>query len=383
MTHVAVVAPRFPPDVGGLEYYAFRTAVALREAGHQVTVISTHPERGTLRGAHAGLPVIRLGTSILISNTPIGWGWFRQLRALFHDLEVDVVNAHAPVPYLADVAVAAAGRRPTILTYHAGSMVKGVGGPVDALLRGYERVVLPRVFARATRLVAVSPIALTAARAEASIIPPGVDTRTFVPVLSDRRDPSILFAGRIETQSRWKGLHVLLEAVPAVAERVPGLTVDVVGDGDLLAEMQELASRLGIAERISWHGRLGHGDLARLMRRAGVTVLPSLTEAESFGMTLVEAMACRCPVVGSRVGGVPFVIRDRVDGLLVPPGDAAALARAIGEVLGDPVLAARLGAAGREAAVDRWDWSHHAQATVAEVAAVVQSAGSSGTATLR
>ena len=95
-----------------------------------------------------------------------------------------------------------------------------------------------------------------------------------------------------------------------------------------------------------------------------MTVLPSLTESESFGMTLVEAMASGCPVVGSAVGGIPFVVRDDVDGLLVPPGDAGALADALAGVLTDPARAAALGAAGREAARARWDWSRQEDRTI-------------------
>ena len=114
----------------------------------------------------------------------------------------------------------------------------------------------------------------------------------------------------------------------------------------------------------SWHGQVSHRDLPRYYQRAGVTVLPSLTESESFGMTLVEAMASGCPVVGSDVGGIPFVIRDKVDGLLVPPGDAKALADALAAVLTDPARAADLGAAGREAAQARWDWSRQEDRTI-------------------
>ena len=94
-----------------------------------------------------------------------------------------------------------------------------------------------------------------------------------------------------------------------------------------------------------------------------MTVLPSLTESESFGMTLVEAMACGCPVVGSDVGGIPFVVRDGVDGLLVPPGDPAALADALAGVLTDPARAAPSGRRprGRPA---RWDWSRQEDRTI-------------------
>ena len=102
----------------------------------------------------------------------------------------------------------------------------------------------------------------------------------------------------------------------------------------------------------------------RAYQEASVVVLPSLTEAESFGMTLVEAMACGRPVVGSRVGGIPGVVRDGVDGLLVPPGDAPALAEALRRLLTDEELGATMGAEGRRAAESTWDWRHSTGTTL-------------------
>jgi glycosyltransferase involved in cell wall biosynthesis len=75
-------------------------------------------------------------------------------------------------------------------------------------------------------------------------------------------------------------------------------------------------------------------------------------------------MATGCPVVGSNIGGIPFVIRDNVDGVLVPPGDASALADGLAGVLTDPSRAAALGAAGREAALARWDWGRQEERTI-------------------
>ncbi|MFF5939048.1 glycosyltransferase, partial [Streptomyces sp. NPDC012508] len=92
------------------------------------------------------------------------------------------------------------------------------------------------------------------------------------------------------------------------------------------------------------------------MRNAAVLVLPSLTAAESFGMVLVEAMACATPVVGSDAGGIPYVIADKITGLIVPHGNPKALATACERVLRDGELADRLGAAGRQRAVERYAW---------------------------
>jgi glycosyltransferase involved in cell wall biosynthesis len=203
------------------------------------------------------------------------------------------------------------------------------------------------------------------ATGRAHVIPPGVDTRLFTPPESNAwRAARVLYVGRIERTSRWKGLHVLVDSLVRLAELVPDVQLDVVGDGDDVPHLQAQAARLGVADRIDWHGSVPHAELPRFYRNAAVTVLPSLTEAESFGMTLVEAMASGSPVVGSAIGGIPFVVRDGVDGVLVAPGDPTALADALSTVLTDPVLAAELGAAGRRSAESRWDWTHQREQTI-------------------
>jgi glycosyltransferase involved in cell wall biosynthesis len=361
---VALVTPRFPPEVGGMENYVGWVAETLRDRpGFEVTVISTGPTRHTSETSWKGIRVIRLGTLLTLSNTPVNPRWWVQVRRILTDLDVDVVNAHAPVPGMADVA-AYTSPVPVVLTYHAGSLVKG-GHPVDGLLRGYERRVLPRVFARCAGLVAVSPVSMAYATGRAHVIPPGVDTRLFTPPESSAsREARVLYVGRIERTSRWKGLQVLLDSLVRLAELVPDVQLDVVGDGDDVPHLQAQAARLGVADRIDWHGSVPHAELPRFYRNAAVTVLPSLTEAESFGMTLVEAMASGSPVVGSAIGGIPFVVRDGVDGVLVAPGDPTALADALSTVLTDPVLAAELGAAGRRSAESRWDWTHQREQTI-------------------
>ncbi len=192
----------------------------------------------------------------------------------------------------------------------------------------------------------------------AQLVPPGVDCERFVPPIDGvQRARRVLYVGRVERTSRWKGLHVLVDALPCLRKLVPGVRLEVVGAGDDVPLLQARAAQRGVAESIDWVGQVDHRDLPRRYQRAGVTVLPSLTEAESFGMTLVEAMASGCPVVGSDVGGIPYVVRDGVDGLLVPPGDSRALSDGLAAVLSDPARASALGAAGREAALTRWDWS--------------------------
>jgi glycosyltransferase involved in cell wall biosynthesis len=358
---VAVVAPYYPPKVGGVENYAARIARAVAEdPGLRPVVITTRLSGlRTTVSVEDGVQVVRLGAWLRLSNTPLSPLWPFQLRRWLRRTGAEVVNAHAPVPGLADLAVAVSGRRPAVLTYHAGSMHKGEPGSgfADRLIGAYERRVLPRVFRRARVLVAVSPVSLAAGQPHAVEITPGVDTERFTPgAPASQRPRTVLYVGRMDRSSAWKGVDVLVRAFAELAADVPGARLRLVGGGDAVQDHLRLAAELGVADRVEAAGELTGQALADAVRTAAVAVLPSRTEAESFGMVLVEAMACGTPVVGSAVGGIPHAVADGETGLLVPPGDPAALAAACRKLLADGELADRLGAAGRLRAEQRFAW---------------------------
>ncbi len=363
---VAEVTPYYPPSVGGLERYTHRVAQALRDdPGFEVVVITTGTTRRTETTVEDGITVVRLAPWFTLSNSPVSGWWPMQLRRLLREHRIDVVHAHAPTPYLADVACYSSGGRPVALTYHSGSLLKGTGGAVDALLRRYERHVLPRVTARADRVLVVSQVCLPHEAGRRESAPPGVDTSEFVPA-DPPGAPVVLYVGRMQRTSRWKGVQVLVEAFARIAADAPEARLRLVGDGDDVPDLREQAAAAGLADRVELTGPLHGDDLVRAYQQACVVCLPSLTESESFGMTLVEAMACGRPVVASDVGGMPEVVRDGVDGLLVPPGDASALGDALLRLLDSPDERERLGSNGRDAAETTWDW-RHTTATTLEV----------------
>jgi glycosyltransferase involved in cell wall biosynthesis len=352
---VAVVAAYYPPRVGGVERYAERIACELRDSDDLRPVVITSGAAGrTEVEVRDGVPVVRLPRWFCVSNTPVNPSWVFAVRQVLRRYDVDVVNTHAPVPFLADVAVLVAGGRPVVHTYHAGSMVKHVGR-VDGVIRAYEKAILPRVFRRADALVASSPASLAHRVPGSRIITPGVDTDVFSP---DGRPHgnTLLYVGRLDRTSAWKGVDVLLEAFAAVASKHPRARLRIVGSGDALDDHRVHARVLGIAQRVEFTGQLAAGDLVRAYREARMLVLPSRTESESFGMTLIEAMACGRPVVGSAVGGIPSVVEDGRTGLLVPPGDTGALAAACTRLLADDELCAELGARGRHRAETTYAW---------------------------
>jgi glycosyltransferase involved in cell wall biosynthesis len=166
----------------------------------------------------------------------------------------------------------------------------------------------------------------------------------------------VLTVGRMVAQ---KGYDILLEAIPAVLERTPNAHFIWAGDGPLHGELHASRAALGVAANLHLLGR--RRDVPALMAAADLFVLPS--RFEGFPLSVLEAMSAALPVVGTRVCGSSEAIVDGVSGQLVPPEQPAALAAAISEVLAQPTLAARWGAAGRELVYKRFSASRMARET--------------------
>ncbi|SDF31138.1 glycosyltransferase [Limimaricola pyoseonensis] len=155
-------------------------------------------------------------------------------------------------------------------------------------------------------------------------------------------DDRLLFVGRLAAV---KGVPVLLQALAAARRDRPGLRLDLVGDGPERAAIERLAAALGLGEAVRFHGYLGQAEVARMLAETGTLVLPSF--AEGVPVVLMEAMAAGRPVIATRVGGVAELVRHDETGLLVAPGDPAALAEAIGALSGDAERRAAMGRTGR------------------------------------
>ncbi|MBI5231035.1 MAG: glycosyltransferase family 4 protein, partial [Coriobacteriales bacterium] len=157
------------------------------------------------------------------------------------------------------------------------------------------------------------------------------------PELPDR--PLVVCVARLEPV---KGVEYLVRAMPTTSAG----TLVVVGDGSQAARLREVAVALGVSDRVRFVGY--DPSATRWLAAADVVAVPSL--AEAFGLVPLEAMALGKPVVATNVGGLPEVVKNEVTGLLVPPGDPAALADAIQTVITDADRAGRLGEAGRRRA---------------------------------
>jgi glycosyltransferase involved in cell wall biosynthesis len=331
------VTPYFPPHPGGLENYAFNIARGLVHTyGYEVVVVTSNPDgKQQIIENYCGLKVYRLPVMLQISNTPINPFWYFTIKSIIRAEQPDLINAHQPVPFIGDLTALLAGNIPFVLTYHAGTMRKKQF-LADVLIFLYEMLLLPYTAKKATRIICASHFVkntiLKNFASKATVIHPGVDLSLFKPDPAMNKEKNlIVFICRYKNMHKMKGFYYLLDAI----KYLPDVRLHIIGEkGDVTDE------------RISFVGMKQGEALVEEMQKASLVVLPSLAHMESFGMVLIEAMACQTPVIGTDIGGIPEVIKNGIDGFLVPSNDSKALALAISKILANQDLATRMGQCG-------------------------------------
>jgi len=369
---IATLVCAYPPYQGGIGNVAARQAAALRDLGHRVEVFCPahgEPSRTEVRD---GILVHRLAALVRHGNSALVPQAAARVRGF------DAVYLHYPFYGGAELPslLARLRRQPYVAYFHMDVVWDGWRG---AVLWGYERSLARAVLGGAQR-VFVSSLDYAAHSSIGRRPPRGlyempyaVDTDAFSPAAGADEDLAalgvdpardrLLFVGAMDRDHAFKGIPELLRAFGAAGAADRAQLV-LVGDGDLRPEYERLAADLLPQGATVFVGRAPDADLLRLYRSSAATVLPSTTREEAFGVVLIESMACGTPVVASALPGVRGVIEDGVQGLLVPPGDAGALAGALATVL-DPGRRAAMAASARARAVERFS-SARERAVLAE-----------------
>ena len=346
---ILLVCPYDWEAPGGVQIHVRQLAAELRARGHQTLILapgSRPSEDAGVRIVGRPVRVPYRGKVAPISFSPGSW---RRIRSAMRPFDPDVIHAHEPLTPSTSMLAVLAASAPVVATFHAAldrSRLMELAAPA-----------LRQVSGRIDAAVAVSDAAASflrrVVRVPLEIVPNGVDVRAFAhpgrPIEGLPAGPKILWVNRLDPQ---KGFEIMLRAFERLASEVVGVHLLVAGDGRDRALLRSLPGDL--RSRILRLGTVPHGDLPRYHADADVFVSPA-TGQESFGIVLVEAMAAGVPVVASDIAGYREVVRDGVDGLLVPPGDPSALAAAIRRVLSEPELAATLKAAGRSRA-EAFSW---------------------------
>jgi glycosyltransferase involved in cell wall biosynthesis len=334
------------------------------EAGVEVRTFRYAPARAERLGYGRSLEADERVRGAALAVAPLyALAARRAVRRLLAQRRFDLYQAHWLVPN----AVAAPGRprrTPFAVGLHGSDVFLAERPPYRAAAR--------RVLARARLLTGCSPelvervCALGFPAERARVIPYGVDVAAFSPQGPGRGAwrarlgvpegaPLLLGVGRLATK---KGFHVLLRAAPAIFAAHPETHIVLAGSGDRLTELRAAAAPF--AERIHFPGAVAHDALPDLFRAADVFTLPAVHDSkgnvDGLPNVILEAMASGLPVVASGISGIPLAVEDGRTGLLVPEGDAAALAAAVLRLLADPDERRAMGAAGRRKAERELTW---------------------------
>lgn len=194
------------------------------------------------------------------------------------------------------------------------------------------------------------------AAGKVSVVPMGIDTDLFRPSRERRNPNTLLFVGRLSEQ---KGLQYLLQAMPSIISAFPRARLEIVGEGPYREALVRLVESLELSGHVEFLGSLPHAALPSKYRKAAVVVQPSLSGksgTEAFGLTIVESMACGCPVISTRVGGIPSLISHGKTGILVNEKNPRALGRAVNDLLGHGRKAQKLGKSAASSVKRRYDW---------------------------
>ncbi len=344
------------PEAGGAEVHLHEILKRAAGLGHEVAWLASGFPGGEPESRRDGIRVLRRGAwwnfNAVVPGVLRG-----ELARPAPDLVIEDINkvpCFAPAFTRAPVSV--------IVPHLFGTTAfRETAWPQAAYVWALEAWI-PRVYRREPFLVISESTREDLAargipRQRIAVVHCGLDHSTFRPDPATAKAalPTVLFLGRLR---RYKGLDVVLRALPEVRRSVPEARLVVVGDGPYRRPLERLARRLALDSAVEFTGFVPGAERVRRLREAHVAVQPS--PKEGWGLTVVEANACGTAVVASRSPGLRDSVQEGVSGLLVPHGDVAALAGALVRVLRDDALRRRLERGGLDWAA-RYSWEECAE----------------------
>ena len=225
---------------------------------------------------------------------------------------------------------------------------------LDEFITLYENILLRLLAQKAQKIICVSRFIKNTlfknVLTKCVIIHPGVNVSLFKPSIKKiRKTKQILFICRYAKMAEMKGLNDLIQAM----KMIRGIKLKIIGEKGKIR-----------SSRIKYLGVKTGQDLVKEIQSSNVLVLCPRAHAESFGMVLIEAMACKIPVIGTNIGGIPEVIQHGVDGMIVPSNHPGKLAGAINKILSDDQQANKMVETAYRKVHHYFTWNHQARATI-------------------
>ena len=372
MSRVLLVSNDFPPRRGGIQSYLKELVDHLVAAGtHTLTVYAPNwkgADDFDIEARESGYSVVRHPGTLMLPVPSVAG----RMRKLIDRYNADTVwfGAAAPLALMAPLARDAGAGRVVASTHGhevGWSMLPLARSALRRIGTGTDVVTYVSRYTRGRFALAFG------SDAALEHLPPGVDTDRFAPDEVARAElraryrlgesPVVVCVSRLVPR---KGQDMLIRAMPAIRQRVPGAALVIVGGGPYLTSLKRLAHSFGVAEHVVFTEGVPADELPAHHALADVFAMPCRTRGagldfEGLGIVFLEASATGVPVVAGRSGGAPEAVRDGDTGVVVDGWDAGAIAASVSDLLADPDRAARMGKAGRRWVVDNWQWRTQAE----------------------
>lgn len=351
---------------GGVETAAYYLALKMANNGEDVQVFTTSMDDDDSLEKYGNLKIHRYGTSFKVASANVSFKLLRE--PLNHSL--DLVHSHSPIPY-SDISAYRHSRKnnlPMVMTYHFDGQETGGSFIRNSGVFLYNRLLLKRVLSHADTIIVGthayrdSSKFLGPYKDKVKVIPYGIDLEDFqgyskkvareeLGLSPDKK--IILFFGSLVP---YKGPDILLNAFKNVKNDVPDVQLVYAGRGPMENSLRAKVNEMELVDSVHFAGFVPEEIKPLYYHAADIFSLPSTNLAESFGIVNLEAMACGLPIVASRLGGIPEIVKDKESGLLIEPYNVNELSKCLTHLLLCEDLSKKMGDQGKKLAQSySWD----------------------------
>jgi glycosyltransferase involved in cell wall biosynthesis len=364
--HILLLNYEFPPAGGGAGFATYNIGRELVQMGIEVDVLTSRIEGETDGAILDGMRIYRVPSwrkgihdcGLLGAYSYAGFASIKRHR-LLKDSRYDLEHFFFSLPTgILSLSPMQRRKHPYIVSLR-GSDVPGYD-PFNQKLEKMHQLLLPltkRIWRNASAVIALSQglkdIALrTAPDQEIDVISNGIEVNHFYPSSTERKQDDTLKLITVSRLLERKGIHHILEAI---AKPNPlSVTLTIVGTGSYEGELRSKCTESGLDDRVNFTGFVRRDGLPELYRQHDVFVLPSQTE--SFGLAFAEAMSCGLPIIGTFVGGIPELVRNGTDGILVNPAKPGEIRESLEIMLDNPEKRTAMGISARQRIEDKYSW---------------------------
>jgi len=356
--HIARVVHVFPPEVG--DFYSYELSFRQATRGHRVTVITWTRKMATDKNkVMANFEVLRLkGLNFKLYAMISEYPYLPNLSSFLKNIKPDILHSdsHLFLTTFSAVKEAKKLRIPSVVTVHGVSAERGIF--INFFQYGYLYTVGKWIFRNATRIVcltrsdAYEVMKYGADESKIRIVPNPVDLNLFKPSKEKSNDPLFVWVGRFVSE---KGLPYLVEAIEGVVRDCNDAKFILIGHGPLLPLIKDMVKKAGLNEYVRFTGFIDPMSVSHVLSRATAFVFPSLKEG--MPKAVLEAMACGLPIIASSISGIDEFVKDKYNGLLVPPRNPSVLAETIMNVISDKRLTTKLGVNARKTVETNHNWN--------------------------